>query len=291
VIPLPTGRPVTELIAQRTSCRRYAETPIDPERRDRLALFLAASHVGPFGAPVRFELLAADGQGGSALRGLGTYGFIRGATAFIAGAVGRGEKNLEDFGYLMERIVLYATGLDLGTCWLGGTFTKSRFAARIGVRKDEQMPAVVATGVPAGRPYAPDQISRRVAGSDHRLPWEALFFDSQFSQPLTPQGAGAYAPALEMVRLGPSASNKQPWRIVRQGQSWHFFIQRSPSYGRTLRLARLADMPRLDIGIALCHFELTARELGLAGAWQVTAPDVPLLPAHTEYTATWVSEP
>jgi hypothetical protein len=288
---MQTARPVTELMARRISCRRYAETPIDQETRDRLARFVASPPAGPFGTPVRFELIAADQQDGNSLRGLGTYGFVKGATGFLAGGGGPGPKNLEDFGYLMERAVLYATDLGLGTCWLGGTFTKSRFAARIAVRDGEQVPAVVAVGIEDRQPYAPDRISRRVAGSDHRLPWEALFFDGQFGQPLTPQAAGDYAVALEMVRLGPSASNKQPWRIVREGRRWHFFIQRARAYNRrTLGLVGIADMPRLDIGIALCHFELTAHELNLRGAWQISAPDLPLPGTRTEYSATWVSE-
>jgi nitroreductase len=61
------------------------------------------------------------------LKGLGTYGFIKGATGFIMGTVGHSEKNLEDYGYVMERAILFATDIGLGTCWFGGTFTRSRF--------------------------------------------------------------------------------------------------------------------------------------------------------------------
>jgi nitroreductase len=286
------SKPVTELITQRYSCRNYLETPIDEERRGMLEGFLGSPQVGPFGTPARFELIAASDEDPSALRGLGTYGFIRGATGFIAGALGRGEKNLEDFGYLMERIILYATDLDLGTCWLGGTFTKSRFASRIGVQDGKQVPAVTSIGYVAGQPYAPDSIARRVAHSNHRLPWETLFFDGHFGERLSSETAGDYATALQMVRLGPSASNKQPWRIVRDGERWHFFIERSLLYGpRTLGLVGIADMQRLDIGIAMCHFELTARELGLRGGWQTVAPGLKLPGARIEYSATWVNEP
>ena len=36
----------------------------------------------------------------------------------------------------------------------------------------------------------------------------------------------------------------------------------------------------------MCHFELAARERGLAGAWVVRPPSIPL-PDFTEYSATW----
>jgi len=38
--------------------------------------------------------------------------------------------NLENFGYRMELIVLHATDLELGTCWLGGTFFTQQFLAQ-----------------------------------------------------------------------------------------------------------------------------------------------------------------
>ncbi len=59
--------------------------------------------------------MAAGEKDNEALKGLGTYGFIRGATAFIVGAIKHSEYNLEDFGYIMEKNILYATDLGIGT--------------------------------------------------------------------------------------------------------------------------------------------------------------------------------
>ena len=112
------GQPVDQIIRQRFSCRTYATKPIAEETRQRLQAFMATRTAGPLGAPVRFELVAATEQDASALKNLGTYGFIRGATGFIVGAAGDGPRNLEDYGYELERIVLMATDLGLGTCWL-----------------------------------------------------------------------------------------------------------------------------------------------------------------------------
>jgi len=46
-------------------------------------------------------------------------------------------------------------------------------------------------------------------------------------------------------------------------------------------------MQRLDMGIAMCHFALTADELGLRGAWTVHEPSIDKPDALTEYIATW----
>ena len=95
-----------------------------------------------------------------------------------------------------------------------------------------------------------------------------------------------------MVRIGPSASNKQPWRIVRQDQFWRFYLQRTPGYREDpiKRILDLCDLQRLDMGIAMCHFELSARELGLMGKWLIEE-DINKSPdALTEYVVSWESQ-
>ena len=283
--------PVSDVIRQRFSCRSYLETAIEEKQRRSLADFLAANDSGPFGTPARFELVSAMEGDRKALRGLGTYGFIKGATGFIIGAVEDGPQDMEDFGYAMERSILFATDLGLGTCWLGGSFTKSTFARRISASDAEDVPAVCSIG------YMADGLRnttmRQRLGADGRLAWGNMFFDGGFDVPISPEAAGALAAPLEMVRLGPSASNKQPWRIVKAGEAWHFYLRRTKGY-RNLWVARLlniADLQRVDMGIAMSHFELTANELGLKGAWIVRDPGIAAPDQLTEYTATWLPRP
>lgn len=276
-------------VRRRRSCRRFDGRALT--ERDRLALegFLGASGAGPFGRRARFALLAATAEDGSALRGLGTYGFIDKATGFIVGAVERGVGDLEDYGWLMERAVLRATDLGLGTCWLGGSFTKSRFARKAALGRGEVMPAVAAVGYAVDDGYSRDRV-RRMAGSNFRLPAQGLFFDGVFGAPLAPADAGALAGALELVRWAPSASNRQPWRIVRTPSGWHFFLERTRGYGKgslLFTLLRIDDLQRVDIGIAMCHFDLGAREAGLGGAWVREDPGVPAPHAAVRYIATW----
>ena len=280
---------IAELIRQRRSCRKFLEKPLAEEARLSLESFLAANRIGPFGGRARFALIAATAEDRTALKGLGTYGFIDGATGFIVGAVDQGPKALEDYGYLMERAILRATDLGIGTCWLGGTFSKSSFARKIEIRDGELMPAVTAVGYAVDDVISKDRI-RRMAGSNFRRPPEELFFDIAFDAPLSLKGAGAYAKPLEMVRWSPSASNRQPWRIVRTSTGWHFYLARSKSYGKGTLLftvLRLADLQRVDMGIAMCHFELAAREAGLDGAWVTEDPGIAAPQTGLEYTATW----
>ena len=122
-----------------------------------------------------------------------------------------------------------------------------------------------------------------------------MFFHGTAGQPLTRQHAGDYAIPLDMLRLAPSASNKQPWRVVKDGLAWHFYLQRTRGYnsGIASRLLKIPDLQRVDMGIAMCHFALTAAEIGLGGRWVVSPPSVPGgLPesdAAGEYTASWIT--
>ena len=284
--------PIKELIRWRFSCRSYRREAVTVEKRKQLWAFVEALPSGPFGTHQRFDLIAATETNGTSLRGLGTYGFIKNPPAFIVGAMPPSEYDLEDYGYLMESIILYATGLDLGTCWLGGTFTKSGFARKMNLNGSETMPAVTSVGEYAIPEQKRQGISSRWAGSDRRLPWETLFFNQEWDMPLTRSDSGEYTDILEMVRLGPSASNKQPWRIVKQDGFWRFYLRRTPGYreGLIKRILDLCDLQRLDMGIAMCHFELTARELSLEGEW-IVETDLDANPDElTEYTVSWKSK-
>lgn len=109
-----TGQPITEIIPRRFSCRTYQEQPIEAGKQRQLQAYLDTLHTGPLGSTMRFELAAATEDDRQSLRGLGTYGFIQRAAGFIVGAAQPGEKNLEDYGYLMEQAILAATDLGWG---------------------------------------------------------------------------------------------------------------------------------------------------------------------------------
>ncbi|RPJ50022.1 MAG: nitroreductase [Chloroflexi bacterium] len=281
-------QPVSEIIPRRFSCRTFSLEPVALDVQHALAAVMDALSLGPFGVPLRFSLVAAQEQDRLELRGLGTYGFIKGAGGFLAGVVYPGPMYLEDFGYRMEQVILHATDLGLGTCWLGGTFSKSSFARKIALSRPERIPAAVAIGNIPDEEQARQAFLRRQIGSHSRLPWESLFFADLFGTPLARQKAQPYALPLEMVRLAPSASNKQPWRVVLSGDAFHFYLHRTRGYREGLKLVGLEDLQRVDQGIAMCHFELTAREAGLHGRWIIQEPTLRKPDPLTEYTASWI---
>jgi len=281
---------IAELIQKRYSCRTYKSTPLSIADIHALQEAMGELTAGPRSNQIRMKIVAAENNDGRLLKGLGTYGFIKNPAGFIIGSTTDTNGALEDFGYLLEIMILKATDLGLGTCWLGGTFTKSRFMKIMEMEKDDSIPSVISIGYPADHQAWIDRTSRIYAGSDRRLPWHELFFADSFQNPLSQAQAGAYQEPLELVRLAPSASNKQPWRILRQGNLWHFYLQRTKNYPSPIFdfLLGLADLQRIDIGIAMAHFELSTKEVGQSGKWVINDPDLSGAKPGLEYNITWV---
>ena len=271
----------TELIRARRSCRSYDETQPEPQIRSRL-IELAQEITAENSDKMRFVIIDKQPEPGKPPEKLGTYGMIKGATLYI---VGIGHKENCDplrFGYAFEELVLAATDLGLGTCWLGGTFRRDDFKKMIDLKEEERIFIVSPVGHPRETPRMLDHAFRGLIGADKRKPWQELFFQGDGSTPLSEADAGGYSIPLDMVRLAPSASNKQPWRIVHKDDAFHFFLARTKGYG-----VPGYDIQKNDIGIAMCHFELSAKEAGLTGHWESRKNALEF--NDSEYIVSWIT--
>jgi hypothetical protein len=211
---------------------------------------------------------------------------IQGASSFIAAAVEKKERNMEQLGYVFEHLILFLTSLGLGTCWMAATFNKSKFSKAIEIGTDEILPIVTPVGYASERRSLIETLMKPFPGPRKRKAWNELFFENNFNTLLDRADAGAHAIPLEMVRLAPSASNKQPWRIVRENGRFHFYLAHDPLYRRIYSF----DLQKIDMGIAMFHFEWTAKEAGLKGRWEIQPPVLENVPREWEHTITWVSE-
>lgn len=286
------SKKATELIRERYSCRSFEGESLRPESLEALLGFAASLGPGPKGGKPRIGLIAAKTGDAAELKGLGTYGFIKDPSAYLA-AVKGGDLDIVDLGWAVELVVLKATELGIGSCWLGGTFNRGSFAKAAKLARGESLAIVIALG--REKPDAREGTLRRKVGGAARKPWAELFFDGGFDRPIADHDGlaalgldPAWSKALESLRLSPSASNKQPWALARGAGGWELFLRRTPGYRSPLgRLAGIADMQLNDMGIAMSHLALAAREKGLPGAWRVAAPSVAVPDADSSYMATF----
>lgn len=276
---------VMDIIEKRKSVRTYETTPIGEQVHAAIMDYLHQEENlrGPFGGKAKIEWIWADSgsKEGPGVK-LGAYGIIQNPQAYLAGVVRNDQTALLEFGYIFHKLILYATGLGLGTCWIGGTFNRKSFARELELAPGEIIPCITPLGYAREKQRLLDTTMRYVVKADRKKPWSDLFYDSGFERQLAPESAGRLAAPLEMVRLGPSASNKQPWRVVLSAdrQQAHFYLQHTPNYsGNKLGF----EMQRIDLGIAACNFELACREKEIPGAWTVDDPQLGGIDQHTEY--------
>jgi hypothetical protein len=254
--------------------RTYTGEPLDAATGQSIRDYLT-SLTPPFGAKCRIEMINTAASTEPVK--LGTYGMIGGATDFFILVI-EGDEPLAEVGaaYLFERVVLYCTSLGLGTCWLGGSFNRGDFAKQLALLPGERVRIVSPVGHAANKRHL-SLLSMMVGFKPKpRKPFSENFFAGTFGEPLTETAAGVYSEPLEMVRLAPSANNKQSWRVVMDGNVLHFY--KSSSFG----------FDDIDLGIALCHFEQTCIEKGVAGRYE-TITGVPEGNKAT-YVISWVAE-
>ena len=262
---------IIEAIKARRSVRTYDGRAVD----DALLLqpmVESALWGNPFNIPVRFRLLDAKEHGLVCPVVVGTEQYVGGKVQNVPYANAA-------FGYSFEQLVLRAQELGLGTVWLGSTMNRAAFEKAMELGEDEIMPCASPLGYPAEKMSVREVMMRKAIKADERLDFGALFFDGDTATPLLREKAGALALPLEMVRLAPSAANKQPWRIIVKDGTAHFYCKRSKSMG-----GGRVDMQMVDMGIALCHFHLAAQECGLDAEFLQVDPG---LAEDMEYVASY----
>ena len=237
----------------------------------------------PFAVPLRFQML--DHAGAERNEKLDTKGIVTGTELYLAIMVPKNAPmNLEAAGYAFEQLVLYAASRGVGTTIIAGTMDRAGFEQAVHLAADEVMPVMTPLGR-AGKPSLRERAMRRAIKADSRRDWSELFFDGDFSTPLSEEAAGPYRDALECVRLAPSAVNAQPWLVLREGKAFHFFERHGRGFGKD----PAADIQRVDMGIACCHFDLAAQEAGLHGRWEHCPPSLSL-PESTDYCISYLAE-
>lgn len=273
------------LVKERKSVRTYDENKeIPQEIIDKLNEYVEKLQ-GPFKPKVRFKIIKTKEVNKG--KSIGTYGVIKGTDTYIGAVVEKGYMCLENLGYEMEQLVLYATSLGLGTCWLGGTFNKSGFAKIMEVKDNEIFTIVSPIGYSSEQLRLVDKVFRKGKG-DRRKDWVDLFFLKDFYTPLDVEAdLGEMADALENIRLAPSALNKQPWRVVVDGKKVHFF--RVGKQSQAAKDAHL-NLSEVDMGIALAHFDLTCKEKGLEGSFVREILKIDGVPKDVEYLISWIKK-
>ncbi len=218
-------------IESRTSRRAYTNEPIAPEKVAYLqdAIRTINSESG-------LSIMWLE-DGSKAFTAVKSYGMFKNVGSVI---VLKGPQALPDLaeriGYYGELLVLEATALDLGTCWVAGTYDRNSDLFSLGI--DEKLVAVISIGnVPQEKTFKEKFISRTVRRKT--LPLETFYR----AEGEVPQW---FVAGIKAVQKAPSAVNSQRVRFQYTKE------------GVTASVPGSWPTDPIDIGIAKLHFALAA---------------------------------
>lgn len=159
------------------------------------------------------------------------YGNFKNVRNYIALAGKSGPDFEEKCGYYGQRVVLNATQLGLGTCWVAMTYSKSK-VSRI-LEYGERLLMVIAVGHPdeEGEPHKSKSIDRlcRITGGGEMPGW--------------------FRQGMLAAQLAPTAMNQQ-----------RFLFTLDADGNTVTATTRSGFYVQTDLGIAKYHFELGAKD-------------------------------
>lgn len=244
-----------EATRQRRSRRKYLSIPIDAAKTEKLRTLIDGYNKID---GVDMRLVLGDGSAFSGFRK--SYGMFSGVQNYI-GLIDRiidpenpskyrASENTEKMGYYGELVVLNATMLGLGTCWVGGSF--DRKSCPFDLEDDEMVACAITVGNVADEMSTKEKLVRSMT---HRKTKTAEdMFVSDTSVP------DWFMDGMRAVQRAPSAVNRQPVLFTYKDGVVTASVQNPSDIGTAL-----------DLGIAKLHFEIGAGgggEGGIGGAWE-----------------------
>jgi nitroreductase len=270
-----------EAINIRSSIRNYSKEKLDSNLIEKINELLSTPKIGPFDNKPRFVLIEKPKAREQEKVRLGTYGFIDNAAYFIGGCIEKSAFSEVDYGYSLQRIIIELTRLGLGTCWLGGSFRRKDYRKLLNTQKNEIIPCITPVGYKSTKKSRRERLGLVFSDGSLRKDFNTFFFENNFETPIIFNPEDNYHKALEAVRKAPSAMNKQPWRVLKIEDKYHFYLKRDSIVGTT----KASDLQKVDMGIALANFKLALEELNVQGKWHIADPNI----GNLEYIITWIS--
>ena len=173
-----------ETIKTRKSTRKYINKPIEPEKLEQI---MTAAQLAPSwrnGQCWKFVVVTDVEKKKELIRCTSVFNqsWMGGENAVII-ACGNPEQSgirnqqryyLVDVAIAMEHLILAATALGLGTCWIGG-FEENEVKKLFKIPENFRVVAMTALGYPAQKEGIVSKITKNVVGSYNRKPLPEIY--------------------------------------------------------------------------------------------------------------------
>ena len=176
-------------------------------------------------------------------RGPGLKSQIKGTDVYAVIVAKKGTP-MELEGFMGEALVLEATDMGLGTCWLGAGFYPDVISRNVNLQNDEAVHCVIAIGKCNPPSFSPKrkELTRLCSQTEEQLAQLGVWQKD----------------AVLAARLAPSALNLQPWKIEADRTSVSI-LETSVIYKK---------FAPLDRGIAMLHAAVGAYHAGREAVWK-----------------------
>jgi hypothetical protein len=232
---------IMQAVSKRISCRAFDPHDVEPGLLDQLEACIAKGNEAG-GLDMR---LVRPQDGGAGLKLAGAM-FSGQPSAYVVAFAPADEQSRDRLGYYSEKVILLATQLELGTCWVAGTYDKSSVTAQ--PKAGHKLHGVIPVGYPAAKTPLKQRTVRAALRKRSKKPTE-LYAGYETAPAWVRAGVDA-------VIAGPSAANGMP--VV--------FEDTADGIAATLPKVK-SGIELIDLGIAKLHFELGAKDAGTEGSW------------------------
>jgi nitroreductase len=164
-----------DVVAARKSVRSYADKPVEEEK---LSKVLEAARLAPSWANKQCcrYVVVKDKAKIQELAG-GFNGWLKQAPVIVvacadpkdAGTHDGMNYYLVDVGISMQQLILAATDMELGTCWIGG-FDEAKIKKALGIPENIKVVAMTPLGYPADKEGLGSKLRKTVIGGGKRKP-------------------------------------------------------------------------------------------------------------------------
>ena len=273
---------IVDAFAHRHSCRSFSEKDISQDKKQSIQNIL--SDVNKLQSPFKTSGIEISETG----PGLNRFWSTSNESGWLVEKVPSNHKSelmtmIIDASFKMQIAVMKMTQINIGTCWMAGTFNESEAEKRF---PGFIIKAVVAFGEERKSKHLMGKIFGMFGGHDKRLKFEQLFYDDDnkrfikeddFANKTVSQYPSYMHNFLNALRSGPSPMNAQTWRFVLsgQGKEVHLFDEKNDEnswFTSGIALANLKLLEELRGGS--CNFEMknpTPQNSPLGGKYIATA--------------------
>lgn len=231
-------------IDKRTSRRTYIDQDIDD--MDILAILKLIDKINEKSS-LNIQFIKDGEEGISGFKA--SYGMISGVKSFIALV---GNNKIENFkqklGYYGEMIVLEATSMGLGTCWVGGTYDNKKCVSHIKFNEEDELVCIIVIGHTPKELSIKEKVVKKLNKKNKKL--EDILISNKNNI------CSWIESGIECALKSPSALNKKEISYEIYENKIKAFIS-SKNYG----------YEEIDLGISMLHFELGADSKGYKGNW------------------------